>query len=98
MIALAFGSEDAFCEREAGKVFLLRKGAKQGRGSNLTPFEEFVAALPECHREVLTMLKVNGLSVEEVAHATSATVTRLSKRPIGHKGGYANYLSRIHNR
>lgn len=37
-------------------------------------FEDLVAALPENQREVLTMLKVNQLSMEEVANATSSTV------------------------
>lgn len=87
-----------FASGKLGKYFSFERELSKDGGSNLPPFEEFVAALPESHREVLTILKVNGLSVEEVAHATSETVTRLSKRPIGHKGGYANYSSRIHNR
>jgi len=47
---------------------------QQHATSNLPPFDELVAALPESQREVLTMLKVNGLSIEEVARATSSTV------------------------
>jgi RNA polymerase sigma-70 factor (ECF subfamily) len=40
----------------------------------LPVFDELVAALPESQREVVTMLKVGGLSLEEVACATSSTV------------------------
>lgn len=37
-------------------------------------FEALVADLPDSQREVLTMLKVNGLSLEEIARATSSSV------------------------
>ncbi len=40
----------------------------------LPVFDELVAALPDSQREVVTMLKVGGLSLEEVARATSSTV------------------------
>ena len=40
----------------------------------LPTFDELVAALPDSQREVVTMLKVGGLSLEEVARATSSTV------------------------
>jgi RNA polymerase sigma-70 factor, ECF subfamily len=36
-------------------------------------FDDLAAALPESQREVLVMLKVNGLSIEEVARATGCT-------------------------
>ena len=36
-------------------------------------FEHLLASLPESQREVLAMLKVDGLSIEEVARATSST-------------------------
>jgi RNA polymerase sigma-70 factor (ECF subfamily) len=39
-----------------------------------------VASLPESQREVLTMLKVNELSLEEVARATSSTVGAVKQR------------------
>ena len=38
------------------------------------------ALLPESQREVVTMLKVGGLSLEEVARATSCTVGAVSKQ------------------
>lgn len=39
-----------------------------------------MAALPESQREVLAMLKVNGLSIEEVARATSSTVGSIKQK------------------
>jgi RNA polymerase sigma-70 factor (ECF subfamily) len=41
--------------------------------SDLPSFTELVSPLPESQREALTLLKVNGLSVEEIARATSST-------------------------
>src|SRR5712671_5496088 len=43
-------------------------------------FDTLVAALPEAQREVLTMLKVGGLSLEEVALATSCTVGAVKQK------------------
>jgi RNA polymerase sigma-70 factor, ECF subfamily len=43
-------------------------------------FETLVAALPEAQREVVTMLKVGGLTVEEVAGATSSTVGAVKQK------------------
>jgi RNA polymerase sigma-70 factor, ECF subfamily len=43
-------------------------------------FECLIASLPESQREVLTMLKVNGLSLEEVALATSSTVGAVKQK------------------
>lgn len=37
-------------------------------------FDALVARLPEAQREVIVMLKVTGMTVEEVARATSSTV------------------------
>lgn len=36
-------------------------------------FERLIASLPEAQREVIVMLKVSGMSLEEVARATSST-------------------------
>ena len=49
-------------------------------GSPVPDFETLVAALPETQREVLTMLKVAGLSLEEVARATSSTVGAVKQK------------------
>jgi RNA polymerase sigma-70 factor (ECF subfamily) len=43
-------------------------------------FESLIAALPESQREVLTLLKVNGLSLEEIARATSSTVGAVKQK------------------
>jgi RNA polymerase sigma-70 factor (ECF subfamily) len=46
----------------------------------LPAFESLVAALPEAQREVVTMLKVGGLSLEEVARATVSTVGAVKQK------------------
>lgn len=46
----------------------------------LPEFAELVATLPENEREVLTMLKVEGLSLEDVARATSSTVGAVKQK------------------
>jgi RNA polymerase sigma-70 factor (ECF subfamily) len=43
-------------------------------------FDTLVAALPDAQREVLTMLKVGGLTLEEVAGATSSTVGAVKQK------------------
>jgi RNA polymerase sigma-70 factor (ECF subfamily) len=43
-------------------------------------FETLIAALPEAQREVVTMLKVGGLTLEEVACATSSTVGAVKQK------------------
>jgi RNA polymerase sigma-70 factor, ECF subfamily len=43
-------------------------------------FETLVADLPEAQREVITMLKMGGLSLEEVARATSSTVGAVKQK------------------
>ena len=43
-------------------------------------FECLIASLPESQREVLTMLKVNGLSLEEVALAPPYTVGAVKQK------------------
>ena len=43
-------------------------------------FETLVAVLPEAQREVVTMLKAAGLTLEEVARATSCTVGAVKQK------------------
>lgn len=43
-------------------------------------FESLIADLPESQREVLTMLKVNGLTLEEVALATCSSVGAVKQK------------------
>ena len=45
-----------------------------------TPFEEFVAGLPKGQREAVTLLRVTGLSIEEVARSTSSTGWAVKRR------------------
>jgi RNA polymerase sigma-70 factor (ECF subfamily) len=46
----------------------------------LPAFESMVEALPETQREVLTMMKVEGLSLEDVARITSSTVGAVKQK------------------
>jgi RNA polymerase sigma-70 factor (ECF subfamily) len=51
------------------------------RDRNVGPaFDTLVADLPEAQREVVTMLKVGGLTLEEVARATSSTVGAVKQK------------------
>lgn len=43
-------------------------------------FDQLIASLPEAQREVLVMLKVSGMSLEEVARATSSTVGAVKQK------------------
>jgi RNA polymerase sigma-70 factor (ECF subfamily) len=54
--------------------------AHNTESSNLPSFEDLVAALPESQRDVLTMLKVAGLSIEDVARATSSTAGAVKQK------------------
>src|SRR5712692_25075 len=54
---------------EIGAEVLPETPASVGPKDSLPEFETLIATLPESQREVLTMLKVGGLSLEEVARA-----------------------------
>jgi RNA polymerase sigma-70 factor, ECF subfamily len=43
-------------------------------------FSNLIASLPESQREILVMLKVSGMSLEEVAQATSSTVGAVKQK------------------
>jgi RNA polymerase sigma-70 factor (ECF subfamily) len=66
--------------REAASDALdnMRAGARPV--PNLPSFQELIAPLPESQREILVMLKVNGLSIEEIARATSSTVGAVKQK------------------
>ena len=66
--------------RETSTDVLPELPAHERVTSSLPQFEELVASLPESQREVLNMLKVNGLSIEEVARATSSTVGAVKQK------------------
>jgi RNA polymerase sigma-70 factor, ECF subfamily len=53
---------------------------KEPRHAETPTFESLIADLPESQREVLTMLKVNGLSLDEVARATSSSVGAVKQK------------------
>jgi RNA polymerase sigma-70 factor (ECF subfamily) len=60
---------------------LLPERPSQAADRNPGPaFDTLVAALPEAQREVVTMLKVGGLTLEEVAGATSSTVGAVKQK------------------
>jgi len=60
---------------------VLPEVADRGESRSSVPdFETLIAALPEAQREVITMLKVGGLSLEEVARATSSTVGAVKQK------------------
>ena len=50
---------------------------EQAESTRILPgadFEELIAVLPPSQREVVSMLKVSGMSLEEVARATASSV------------------------
>jgi RNA polymerase sigma-70 factor (ECF subfamily) len=59
---------------------LPERAAEGERKDTLPAFETLVAGLPEAQREVITMLKMGGLSLEEVARATSSTVGAVKQK------------------
>lgn len=66
--------------REIGLDALPERAAPQQNQGNVLAFEELLATLPDSQREVLTMLKVDGLSIEEIARATSSTAGAVKQK------------------
>jgi RNA polymerase sigma-70 factor, ECF subfamily len=66
--------------REIGVDAVPEPAAREENQASRLAFHELLAALPEGQREVLTMLKVGGLSLEEVARATSSTVGAVKQK------------------
>ena len=54
--------------------------ASAADAGDIPAFDRLIAPLPASQREVLTMLKVNGLSLEEVARATSSSVGSVKQK------------------
>jgi RNA polymerase sigma-70 factor (ECF subfamily) len=54
--------------------------ADGGTAPEQDTFAHLIAGLPESQREVLVMLKVSGMSLEEVAKATSSTVGAVKQK------------------
>ncbi|SRR5258708_4378807 len=65
---------------ETAMEVLPERPAQREPANTLPAFESLVADLPEAQREVVTMLKVGGLSLEEVARATSSTVGAVKQK------------------
>lgn len=62
-------------------VEALSETASASRESaEVASFDQLIADLPASQREVLTLLKVNGLSLEEVARATSSSVGSVKQK------------------
>ena len=76
----SYRKRQRIASRETSAYVLSELPANEEETSHLPPFEELVASLPESQREVLTMLKVNGLSIEEVARATSSTAGAVKQK------------------
>ncbi|HEY7336548.1 MAG TPA: RNA polymerase sigma factor [Bryobacteraceae bacterium] len=57
-----------------------RHGARLSSRPEGDEFGHLIAGLPETQREVLVMLKVLGMSLEEVARATSSTVGAVKQK------------------
>lgn len=66
--------------REIGVDVLPELAMLQQKENSTLPFDELLATLPASQREVLTMLKVDGLSVEEIARATSSTAGAVKQK------------------
>ena len=60
--------------RELAADLLPESPAPPAKQEPVIDFQNLIAALPPSQREVLTMLKVTGMSLEEVARATASTV------------------------
>jgi len=65
---------------ESAMDVLPEQPAQAETRNTLPEFDTLVAALPEAQREVITMMKVGGLSLEEVARATSCTVGAVKQK------------------
>lgn len=67
-------------QHETGVDMLPERPAPVEAGSALPAFDTLIAALPQSQREVVTLLKVGGLSLEEVARATSSTLGAVKQK------------------
>jgi RNA polymerase sigma-70 factor (ECF subfamily) len=66
--------------RELGVDVLPEFPTHNDEPNSLPSFEELVADLPKSQREVVTMLKVDGLSLEEIARVTSSTTGAVKQK------------------
>ncbi len=66
--------------RELQMEKLPEVAAQEASEAGNVDFETLLAALPESQREVIVMLKVSGLSVEEVARATGSSAGSVKQK------------------
>ena len=66
--------------REAGVGIFPAFSAREDKAGTMPAFEELVGRLPQDQREVLTMLKISGLSAEQVARVTSSPAWAVKRR------------------
>jgi RNA polymerase sigma-70 factor (ECF subfamily) len=66
--------------REIRVQALPELAAREEHQSSLLAFDELLAAIPDGQREVLTLLKISGLSLEEVARATYSTIGAVKQK------------------
>lgn len=57
-----------------------RAAADEPRSQSLPDLDAMLASLPESQREIVSMLKIAGLSLEEVARATSSSVGAVKQK------------------
>jgi len=76
----SFRKRRRIASREIGVESLPERAAILGGAPAVPGFDELIATLPQSQREVLTLLKVNGLSLEEVARATSSSVGSVKQK------------------
>ena len=62
------------------EVLEAHPAAPESKAGDLPEFETLMGYLPESQQQVVTMLKVLGMSVEEVARATSSTVGSVKQK------------------
>jgi RNA polymerase sigma-70 factor, ECF subfamily len=66
--------------RRAGVGIFPASSVREDKADTRPAFEELVGKLPQDQREVLTMLKISGLSAEQVACATCSTARAVKRR------------------
>lgn len=67
-------------QREVAADVLPERSASNGPSPQVPDFEALISHLPENQREVVVLLKVEGLSLEEVARVTASTVGAVKQK------------------
>lgn len=76
----AYRKRRRISQREIAAEILPEPAASDGPSPTLPDFETLISHLPENQREVLKLLKVEGLSLEEVARVTASTVGAVKQK------------------